>query len=64
MKKVGLLLMVLILLLTGCGGEKNTSKDLNDDKGGNKPVEFAEKPDDEAKTEEYVFEYRNYNCHE
>ena len=58
MKKVGLLLMVLILLLTGCGGEKNTSKDLNGNKGGNEPVESTEKPDDEEKTEEYVFEYK------
>jgi len=58
MKKIGLLLMVLILLLIGCGGEKNTSENPGDDKGGNEPVESIKKPDDEAEIEEYVFEYK------
>lgn len=57
MKRTGLLLIMLILLLTGCGGKENTSKDLDDNKDNSIPVEFAEKSDNDENSEGYVFEY-------
>ncbi|HZK37329.1 MAG TPA: hypothetical protein VFC98_00410 [Clostridia bacterium] len=57
MKRVGLLLIVLVLLLTGCGGKENTAEDLDNNKDNSMPVESTEKPNDDKKSGGYVFEY-------
>lgn len=58
MKKTGLLLIVLILLLTGCGGGENVSGDLDNNKDNGMPVNAPKEPDNGNKsTDGYVFEY-------
>lgn len=59
MKKVGLLLMVLTLLLTGCGGGENASKGSEDNKNGSMPVESVKNPVDKEEPMGYVFKYNN-----
>lgn len=44
MKKTCLLL-VLILLLTGCGGKENTSGDLDNNKNNGMQVDLPKKPE-------------------
>lgn len=57
MKKIGLLLIVLILLLTGCGGGENASGNLDDNGDNSMPVGSINELDDDKESKGYVFEY-------
>ncbi|MDI9475374.1 MAG: hypothetical protein WBI21_01575 [Natronincolaceae bacterium] len=58
MKKTCLLL-VLILLLTGCGGKENTSGDLDNNKNNGMQVDLPKKPEKKEEPKGYVFEYND-----
>lgn len=53
----GLLLLILILLSTGCGGKENTSKDLDNNKDSSVQTDLPKKPDNAKEFKGYVFEY-------
>ena len=57
MKKIGLLLIVLILLLTGCGGGENASGNLDDNGDNSMPMGSINELDDDKESKGYVFEY-------
>lgn len=57
MKKIGLLLLVLILLLTGCGGKENTSKDLDNNENNGISADSPKTPDNGKESKGYEFEY-------
>ncbi|HZX21347.1 MAG TPA: hypothetical protein VFF25_03035 [Clostridia bacterium] len=57
MKRTGLLLLILIILLTGCGGKENTSKGLDTNKDNGVQADLPKKPDNDKEFKGYVFEH-------